>query len=194
MDDREEKADADPQYSTFEQGHLARAAQQSHNMAINLTKNRELLAQLEAAEHENYEVAEYLREELESRDEQIAVFHARIEEAVAACSAEKRRSAMREENLRQAHAAATSGLHQEVADLRGQLAGLTEALAKRVAADDELVKLRTQVYYYYYYTFSSPYGLGTSSSTFMAALHSSRFLHFLRQLYGNPMASKSSLT
>ncbi|BDA43575.1 Phospholipid-transporting ATPase 10 [Coccomyxa sp. Obi] len=46
----------------------------------------------------------------------------------------------------------------------------------------------------YYYTFSSPYGLGTSSSTFMAALHSSRFLHFLRQLYGNPMASKSSLT
>ncbi|BDA44009.1 probable TRAF3-interacting protein 1 at N-terminal half [Coccomyxa sp. Obi] len=51
-----------------------------------------------------------------------------------------------------------------------------------------------RVYYYYYYTFSSPYGLGTSSSTFMAALHSSRFLHFLRQLYGNPMASKSSLT
>lgn len=47
--------------------------------------------------------------------------------------------------MRQAHAASTSGLHQEGADLRGQVAGLTEALAKRVAADDELVKLRTQV-------------------------------------------------
>ncbi|BDA50047.1 probable E3 ubiquitin-protein ligase LubX at C-terminar half [Coccomyxa sp. Obi] len=55
-------------------------------------------------------------------------------------------------------------------------------------------KCNVKCYYYYYYTFSSPYGLGTSSSTFMAALHSSRFLHFLRQLYGNPMASKSSLT
>lgn len=49
-------------------------------MAINLTENRELLAQLEAAEHENYEVSEYLREELESRDGQIAELHARIEE------------------------------------------------------------------------------------------------------------------
>lgn len=49
-------------------------------MAVNLTENQELLAQLEAAEHENYEVAEYLRQELESRDEQIAELHARIEE------------------------------------------------------------------------------------------------------------------
>lgn len=49
-------------------------------MALDFTENRALLAQLEAAEHENYEVSEYLREELESRDEQIAELNARIEE------------------------------------------------------------------------------------------------------------------
>jgi len=47
--------------------------------------------------------------------------------------------------MRQAHAASTAGLHQENANLREQLAAMAEAMAKRKAADDELVKLRTQV-------------------------------------------------
>ncbi|BDA43757.1 hypothetical protein COCOBI_04-7730 [Coccomyxa sp. Obi] len=80
-----------------------------------------------------------------------------------------------------------------------QSAGLRWLAAHWVSSNGTFVatlvaNFHPSFYYYYYYTFSSPYGLGTSSSTFMAALHSSRFLHFLRQLYGNPMASKSSLT
>ncbi len=64
---------------------------------------------------------------------------------VAESSAARQRFALKEEQLRQAHAASTAGLHEEVAGLRGQLAVLTDAMAKRIAADDELVKLRTQV-------------------------------------------------
>jgi hypothetical protein len=64
---------------------------------------------------------------------------------IAESSGARQRSAVIEEHLRQAHAASTAGLHEEVAGLRGQLAALTDAMAKRVAADDELVKLRTQV-------------------------------------------------
>lgn len=45
-----------------------------------LAENRDLLAQLESMEHENYEVTGYLRQELEGRDEQIAELCARIEE------------------------------------------------------------------------------------------------------------------
>ena len=56
---------------------LARTHQQSHTAAAD---NREILAQLEAVEHENYEITEYLRQELESRDEKIAELHTRIEE------------------------------------------------------------------------------------------------------------------
>ncbi len=43
-------------------------------------ENRNILAQLEAVEHENYEITEYLRQELEGRDEQIAELHARVEQ------------------------------------------------------------------------------------------------------------------
>ena len=56
---------------------LARTHQQSHTIAAD---NRAVLAQLEAVEHENYEITEYLRQELEGRDEQIAELHSRIEE------------------------------------------------------------------------------------------------------------------
>ena len=64
---------------------------------------------------------------------------------IAESSAARQRSAVKEEQLRQAHAASTTGLHEEVAGLRSQLATLTDEMAKRRAADDELVKLRTQV-------------------------------------------------
>lgn len=56
---------------------LARTHQKSHTIAAD---NRAVLAQLEAVEHENYEITEYLRQELEGRDEQIAELHSRIEE------------------------------------------------------------------------------------------------------------------
>ena len=51
--------------------------QQSYTMGA---ENRNILAQLEAVEHENYEITEYLRQELEGRDEQIAELHARVEQ------------------------------------------------------------------------------------------------------------------
>ena len=45
--------------------------------------------------------------------------------------------------------------------------------------------------YYYIDTFSRRYGIGTSSWTFIASLHSPRFLYFLHHLYGIPMAFQS---
>jgi uncharacterized protein HemX len=45
-----------------------------------LAENKELLAQMEIAERDNYEIAEYLRQELESRDQRLDELQAKVEE------------------------------------------------------------------------------------------------------------------
>ena len=45
-----------------------------------LLENRALSAQLEAAEQENFEIAEYLRHELSIKDDRITALHAELDE------------------------------------------------------------------------------------------------------------------
>ncbi len=45
-----------------------------------LLENRALSAQLEAAERENFEIAEYLRHELSVKDDRISTLHAELDE------------------------------------------------------------------------------------------------------------------
>ena len=72
------------------------------------------------------------------------------------------------------------------------LAGAPTAGADPSHVSRQLVCQVQMLLFLRYQTFSSPYGLGTSSSTFYGMFP--RFMHFLHQLYGIPLASKSFLT
>ena len=69
----------------------------------------------------------------------------RLPQAVAGAQAKRRRAADRQEQLQRSEAAARSGLEGDNAALREQLGVLAEVRAKRLAADEEVIRLRTEL-------------------------------------------------
>ena len=66
-------------------------------------------------------------------------------QVVAGAQAERRRAAERQEALQRAEHAARAGLEADNAALREQVGVLAEVRAKRAAADEEVIRLRTEL-------------------------------------------------